>query len=317
MITMLGSGMALLLAFRTNRGFERYNNGAQLWINLGSQIRHAGRCVWNGVSTHNTEDADEKILVMKMLYGVAVATKHSLRGHDPLTFDDVQTLITPKPPQTEIIAIKSAMIDPIRGLLTKRPASLSTSIEGLDQVESVKRAKRMTRPSVVASAMQGVRKGSVINTPLDILYKSLGYVKRQKRVGNVDSEEGGMAAQAISGAIDSVTKFEQLLYVPVPRSYDVHIKQILILYFLSLPFQLVRQHGWATIFVSFVGSLTFFGTDAIAGEISDPFGSDQYDLPLDYFCKKLREDLEVVMGRPFDFVDAGVPAGDHMEWKME
>ena len=39
MITMMGSAIAMLLAFRTNRSFERYNLGAQLWTNFAIQVR--------------------------------------------------------------------------------------------------------------------------------------------------------------------------------------------------------------------------------------------------------------------------------------
>ncbi len=67
------------------------------------------------------------------------------------------------------------------------------------------------------------------------------------------------------------------------------MKQILIVYFLALPFQLVKPLGWTVIFVTLVTTFALFGADAIgnltlyftvlsdlaASEIEDPFGTDQ------------------------------------------
>ncbi|KAL5037706.1 hypothetical protein RTP6_005099 [Batrachochytrium dendrobatidis] len=138
----------------------------------------------------------------------------------------------------------------------------------------------------------------VINTPLDIIYRIAFYLRRRRRAHLVDLDDVPSMTQAITTMIDSVTKFEQILNVPMPKSYDVHMKQILILYFLALPFQLVKSLGWAVVFVTLVVSFAYFGADAIAAEIDGPFGTDENDLPLDYFCQKLKGDIEYIMEAP-------------------
>ncbi|KAH9273774.1 hypothetical protein BASA83_003767 [Batrachochytrium salamandrivorans] len=138
----------------------------------------------------------------------------------------------------------------------------------------------------------------VINTPLDIIYRIGFYLRRQRRAHAVDLDDVPSMTQAITTMIDSVTKFEQILNVPMPRSYDIHMKQILLLYFFALPFQLVRSLGWAVVFVTLVVSFAYFGADAIAAEIDGPFGTDKNDLPLDYFCEKLKGDIEYIMEGP-------------------
>lgn len=35
-----------------------------------------------------------------------------------------------------------------------------------------------------------------------------------------------------------------------------------------------------------------------AGEIEDPFGTDENDLPLEHFCQQLKEDIEYIMETP-------------------
>ncbi|KAI8850503.1 hypothetical protein BC829DRAFT_442107 [Chytridium lagenaria] len=237
--------MALLLAFRTNRGFERYNSGAQVWINLGSQLRNAAHHIWC-FPTQTQEAHDEKLSILKLLYAVAIATKYSLRGHDPLHFDEVQSLL-PKPDSHHDSATAS------NSTLAFKTVNTCHSFCGDGLESEAKRIPRKpTRPST--ATIGGLRRGSVINAPLDMLYKAASYVKRLKRSGAIEQDDSGPAVVALNACDRLCYKFEQLLYVPVPKSYDVHIKQILILYFLSLPFQLVRQHGWATVFVSFVGA---------------------------------------------------------------
>lgn len=36
----------------------------------------------------------------------------------------------------------------------------------------------------------------------------------------------------------------------------------------------------------------------IAGQIENPFGNDEHDLPLEYLCQQLKEDIEYIMESP-------------------
>ena len=51
--------------------------------------------------------------------------------------------------------------------------------------------------------------------------------------------------------------------------------------FTYMPFTFVFDYGWFTIIVVFVLGIAFFGTNAVSGEISDPFGDDENDFPLE------------------------------------
>ncbi|KAI8618375.1 Bestrophin/UPF0187, partial [Chytriomyces sp. MP71] len=239
MISWLGSAIAMLLAFRTNRSFERYNQGSQLWTNLATQIRNCSRLIWNSVTLRSEEGLVEKNSIMKLLLATAVATKHALRGADPYKFQDLRRLL---------------------------PDDFITG----------------------GAYVQNDECPLLTPVPLDILHQINHYVRRQRHSGDVVQEDSSAVMNAISTAIDSVTKFEQILYFPVPTTYDVHIKHVMLLYFAFLPFQLVKSMGWAMILATFVMAITFFGIDAIAGEIAEPFGTDENDLPLDYFCHKLQ-----------------------------
>ncbi|KAJ3267057.1 hypothetical protein HDU77_006997 [Chytriomyces hyalinus] len=456
MISMMGSAIAMLLAFRTNRSFERYNQGSQLWTHLAAQIRNCSRLIWNSITPRDNVASLEKYCIMQLLLATAVATKHALRGADPYNFNDLLRLLpddyikggtgvqSPRLRRRSSasgaigamngstlsnggVGSVSAGTTPTRGrvdtnsmtspLTSSLPSLFSSMDEGMTfkaeptiametadpyrlSGSNISKSNKKTRATAVASealgglsglsrlsrskedasatgqkrgsakilqdrdVFQEPRKiktrgsieendaawnnapsnsggsiggslrnsvtryavgrasganiarnflglgfakashrpptGSMINVPLDILHQINQYVRRQRQSGDLVPEDSSAVMSAISNAIDSVTKFEQILYFPVPTTYEMHIKHVLLLYFTFLPFQLVKSMGWAMILATFAMSLTFFGIDAIAGEIAEPFGTDENDLPLDYFCHKLQDDMEYIMDRHFD-----------------
>ncbi|KAJ3130011.1 hypothetical protein HK100_008297 [Physocladia obscura] len=350
MISMMGSAIAMLLAFRTNRSFERYNQGSQLWTNLSSQIRHSARLLWTNITPKTEAAQNEKMQIMKLLLATAVATKYALRGVDPYNFkdlvqllaDDYETHDTADSLRLKKKALSASVSnmgssptlfsetitkDPLQAmnkicLNQERVRPMSTVTPTLPKYTSEpdtfqsknkshrplsfqgsmptsKFSKSSQRYQMPAS-LQRRCIGNVINVPLDILHHINKYVRLQCKSGTLASEDVPPTTSAISIAIESVTKFEQILYFPLPATYDIHLKHVLLLYFLLLPLQLVKSMGYSMILATFIMSLTFFGTDAIAGEISDPFGNDENDLPLDYFCQKLRDDIEYIMDKAFD-----------------
>ena len=53
------------------------------------------------------------------------------------------------------------------------------------------------------------------------------------------------------------------------------------LWLMLVPFVLVLDLGWYTVFVAFFIGYSLMGIEAIIMEISDPFGKDFTDIPLD------------------------------------
>ncbi|KAJ3357803.1 hypothetical protein HDU83_002931 [Entophlyctis luteolus] len=269
----------------------------------------------------------EKAKIMKLLLATAVATKYALQGKDPYKFKDLNQLLP-----ADFISRGSSLNSRLRRHSSadifssrSRQSSLIPSLSNTSPQANVdddalpalpkSTINKHTFPAQFASArsrddvhaatadgntLQRRCLGNVINVPLDILHHIANYARVQRKSGALAAEDAAATVSAIASVIDCVTKYEQILYFPVPQSYDIHIKQVLILYFALLPLQLVKPMGWAMVLATFVMSVTFFGIDAIAGEISDPFGNDENDLPLDYFCQKLREDLEYIMDSRFD-----------------
>ncbi|KAI8816252.1 Bestrophin, RFP-TM, chloride channel-domain-containing protein [Fimicolochytrium jonesii] len=405
LIAILGVSLAMLLAFRSNRGFERYWSGAQLWTSLSTQIRNLARLIWNGVSIPPTDSSipssagiddihtlahTEKLQVMRLLLGVAVATKFALRGQNALEMGELRGLLpgggvglegrswrsslvdlqgegggasitgkdaaigsgptgtgsgsstgmdatpasgdTPdekgKPPQiplrphtlahahthprprTDSLTYKVPPMIFLRnrsGTLSKTPSLLPSSASvshhppppDSHTSTSTSKSPSSKHPSTSPPhTHQPPPSSLVINAPLDLIHRISAYIRRQRKLGRVDAEDSPLMSANVGAVVETISRFEQILYVPMPLSYDTHLKQILLLYFLFLPLQLVRSMGWLVVGVTVVASVAFFGVDAIAGEIEEPFGVDENDLPIDYFLLKLRGDIEYIMEMP-------------------
>jgi putative membrane protein len=77
---------------------------------------------------------------------------------------------------------------------------------------------------------------------------------------------------------------ERIGKTPIPFAYAVHIKQMLTVYLLTLPFVLVPKMDIVSVFV--VAGITFglVGIEEAGVEIENPFGTEPNDLPLEEFC---------------------------------
>jgi putative membrane protein len=72
--------------------------------------------------------------------------------------------------------------------------------------------------------------------------------------------------------VDQLTSMERIVNTPIPKSYGIHLKQVVTLYLFSLPFTLIKELGWATVPIVTVVAFTFMGIEGIADEIEMPFG---------------------------------------------
>jgi ion channel-forming bestrophin family protein len=96
----------------------------------------------------------------------------------------------------------------------------------------------------------------------------------------------------LSRMVDAMGACERILRTPIPVAYAIHLKQLLLIYCLLLPFQLVGELGFWTIGVVGVISFSLFGIEEIGVEIENPFGHDLNDLPLDTICNTMRQNIE-------------------------
>lgn len=96
----------------------------------------------------------------------------------------------------------------------------------------------------------------------------------------------------VKGIIDSLGGCERILRTPLPLAYVIHLRQLVLIYCLLLPFPLVKDLEWGTGFFVALISFTLLGIEEIGVEIENPFGYDVNDLPLDTICNNMRNEIE-------------------------
>jgi putative membrane protein len=142
------------------------------------------------------------------------------------------------------------------------------------------------------SSSQYLKLKTMNNPPLEIAFWIGDYLQQQAHRQALDPYQLPTIQGLISNMVDNLGGCERILKTPIPLAYAIHLKQLLLLYCLLLPFQLVNQLGWWTGLIVALVSFTLFGIEAIGIEIENPFGYDANDLPLDAICATMRRNIE-------------------------
>jgi ion channel-forming bestrophin family protein len=149
---------------------------------------------------------------------------------------------------------------------------------------------------------------TVEHPPLRVTLWLEDYLQTQYRQQQITMLQLNRAEELIEKLVDALGGCERILKTPMPLAYAIHLKQLLLLYCLLLPFGLVEQLGWWTGIIVAIISFTLFGVEAIGIEIENPFGCDPNDLPLNAICQTIQRNLEELMAVPVtSFTSAAHP----------
>ncbi len=140
---------------------------------------------------------------------------------------------------------------------------------------------------VVNAELQGVH-----NPPLDIAFRLGDYLEQQYRRGRLELFQLTNLQTLLNIMVDTLGGCERILKTPIPLAYAVHLRQLILLYCLLLPADLVDDLGWWTAPVIGIVSFALFGIEGIGVEIENPFGNDPNDLPLDSICQTMERNIE-------------------------
>jgi putative membrane protein len=130
------------------------------------------------------------------------------------------------------------------------------------------------------------------NPPLEVAFWIGDYLQEQHSRNCLNVYQMTSLQNLINLLVDNLGACERILKTPIPMAYAIHLKQLLLIYCLSLPFQMVEQLQWWTGLTVALISFTLFGIEEIGIEIENPFGHDQNDLPLDAICATMRRNIE-------------------------
>jgi len=118
------------------------------------------------------------------------------------------------------------------------------------------------------------------------------YLQQEFERNCINSYQLTAMLKLLDTMVDVLGGCERILKTPIPVAYSIHLKQLLLIYCLTLPFQLVTELTWWTAPIVGVISFTVFGIEQIGIEIENPFGFDDNDLPLETICQTIKINIE-------------------------
>lgn len=133
---------------------------------------------------------------------------------------------------------------------------------------------------------------NVHNPPLQVAFLIGDYLQQQYTRNCMNSYQLTSMFKLLDSMVDALGGCERILKTPMPVAYSIHLKQLLLIYCLTLPFQLVTELSWWTAPIVSVISFTVFGIEQIGIEIENPFGLDSNDLPLENICQTIQINIE-------------------------
>jgi len=140
-----------------------------------------------------------------------------------------------------------------------------------------------------------VEQAKAANNPPSIIALHMSrWIRARASDGSIDTVTSMSLEGQVRQLLDNQGGCERILKTPIPFAYAVHIKQLLMIYLLSLPFALVGEMGWVAIPTAAVISFGLLGIEEAGVEIEDPFGDDPNDLPVDAICTNLGKDTKAL-----------------------
>ncbi|KAJ7738477.1 Bestrophin, RFP-TM, chloride channel-domain-containing protein [Mycena maculata] len=261
----------------------------------------------------------KKIEVLRLSLSFVFAVKHYLRGEDGMHWEDYRGVLPASfiradetgyntQHTTGSNSYAATMNNSVVGDL---PGASTDTINKSDATKRVrpKRSKNQIHPTTTTPLLGGTQRTvefhpfadeASMPLPLVIAHEITRILFQFRREGFLETV-GPAGVNAMTGLLtsmaDQMTAMERVANTPIPISYGIHLKQCVTLYLFALPLTLVKELGWATIPLVTVVAFTFMGIEGIADEIEMPFGSDPGDLPLDRYCKDLKEEIDYIIER--------------------
>ncbi|MEO0540664.1 MAG: bestrophin family ion channel [Cyanobacteria bacterium P01_A01_bin.105] len=136
---------------------------------------------------------------------------------------------------------------------------------------------------------------SMNSPPLEVAFWLGDYLQVQHLRNTIHPYQQRAMVELLDLMVDVLGGCERILKTPIPLAYSIHLKQLLLVYCLTLPLQTVAEVGGWSILIAGLVSFAVFGIEQIGIEIENPFGCDPNDLPLDDICQTMNRNVNDLM----------------------
>ncbi|WP_422929170.1 bestrophin family protein [Singulisphaera sp. PoT] len=128
------------------------------------------------------------------------------------------------------------------------------------------------------------------NPPSCVAMAISAWIDREYRENQLDPELVRQLEDQMAALVNAQGACERILKTPLPFVYVVMIKQLIIVYLLSLPFAVAGQSGWWSPVLMAIIALGLYGIEEASVETEDPFGKDENCLDMETFTMGIARD---------------------------
>jgi putative membrane protein len=258
---LICSVFALFISLLHARGFK---------VSLPSLSSVVPSIVLGLLLVFRTNTAYERFWEGRKLWGTLVNTIRNLARTIWVCIEEIEA----EDRKEKIKALRLLVAFAVATKLHLRSESVNSELEALMPKECYEKLKQMNNP------------------PLEVAFWIGDYLQLQYERNCLNSYQLTAMFGLLNTMVDVLGGCERILKTPIPLAYAIHLKQLLLIYCLSLPFQMVMDLNWWTAIVVGVISFAVFGIEEIGIEIENPFGKDPNDLPLDRICDTMQRNIE-------------------------
>ncbi|WP_017318169.1 bestrophin family protein [Mastigocladopsis repens] len=128
--------------------------------------------------------------------------------------------------------------------------------------------------------------------PLQIAFWIRDYLQHQHDRNSLNIYQLTALHNLVDDLVDILGGCERILRTPLPLIYTIKLRQLLLIFCLILPLEIVSYLTWWTGIITAFVSFTLLSIEQIGSEIEEPFGHDPNDLPLDVICNTMLRNVE-------------------------
>ena len=118
-------------------------------------------------------------------------------------------------------------------------------------------------------------------------------IKRAREANTLDGFEFRALDENVQSFEDQIGKCERILKTPVPFSFVLHLRSIIMLNIVALPLYLIglKKYEFGAIPITLIYSYVLTGLEDLGQMIENPFRENFHALPLDGLCNAIRRNL--------------------------
>lgn len=128
------------------------------------------------------------------------------------------------------------------------------------------------------------------NPPTCVALAITTWIERAFREGQLNPMIVRQMEDQMAALVNAQGACERILKTPLPFVYVVMVKQLIVVYLLSLPFAVANISGWWSPLLMAIVALSLFGIEEASVEIEDPFGKDENCLDMETYTMRIARD---------------------------